>query len=241
MPLDKAALFYARAAIAKKAAVPSDAAPPAAGGGGPPASEGGAMSPPPPAQGPAGGGGAMPPPTAPPIPAPTPTEGGGDLATTVQTAVNNALAQSGVGAGKGQPKTNKPDPAAMATDMFQLKKLVMHDMRSRGKEPPPDILDGPYRDPVTGMPAQAADGGSVVQGGQEQGQAGGQPPQSTIQPMEPMQSAFPQAGGKQASHGRGLPRAELSTVEHARVAAWRFQKRLKEREAAVGEQPVEGW
>jgi hypothetical protein len=114
--------------------------------------------------------------------------------------------QGGGAGGPGMPgmKPPKPDINTVATDVFQLKKMFLHDLRSRGVEMPPDILDGPNRDPQTGMPTQTPMGGSDPSVGAMPGGGGGPggppggggpAPQSAIKPMQPMQGAFPSPAG----------------------------------------------
>jgi len=149
---------------------------------------------------------------APPAPAPT-----GDMNAVVQNAVSQALSQAGLNgsaggaAGRGGKAAPKPDINTIATDVFQLKKMLLAMFHRLGWELPPDILDGPNRDPVTGAPADSPDGGSIVQPGASVGGAGGGaggPGASSIQPIEPMQGAFPGGGpgggDKQAYAVKGL-------------------------------------
>jgi hypothetical protein len=185
MGLNLDSLKYAyKAAAMKRGFVPSDVvagggAPPdpsaAAGGGAPPMdpSAGGA----PPADPSAGS-------TAPPPPGP-------DIASQVAQGVQQAMAAQG-GAGGGQNKPPKPDLNTVATDVFQLKKLIYEDMKRRGVEPPSDILDGPNRHPVTGAPTAGATGGSDPAQDPAAQQA---PQQSAINPIEPMMGAVPQKQG----------------------------------------------
>lgn len=189
----------------KQGFIPSD---PAAGGGAPPVGDAGggaggpppgdpgmaAGAPPPPdmgAGGPPPGGGSeqpMPPPE------PPPSGGGGDIAAQVAMGVQQALAGSGLQGNKGQTAP-KPDINTVATDVFQMKKMLLHYFRMQGIELPPDILDGPNRDPVTGAPAPGTAGGSDAQPGSSMagGAAGGG--QSAIKPIQPVQGAFPAGGG----------------------------------------------
>lgn len=199
----------------KQGFVPSDAAggggdPPPPGGGGdagggappPPGDPGGAGAPPPPDAGGGDPGGStpMPPPEPPPAP-------GGDIAAQVTMGVQQALMQSGLQGNKG-PTAPKPDINTVATDVFQLKKMLLHYFRMQGIELPPDILDGPNRDPVTGAPAPGVAGGSDAQPGSSMQGAGGQ---SAIKPITPMAGATPSGGGgggglgKMSSHlGEGI-------------------------------------
>lgn len=150
------------------------------------------------------GGGAPPPP-----PGPTPGDGGPggpDIAGAVQQAVTQAMSQQqmmqGAG-GAGGMKPPKPDINMVATDVFQLKKMFLHFLRVQGIEMPPDILDGPGRDPASGMPSASPTGGSDAQPGSAMG-GGGAGPQSAIKPIQPMQGAFPSPGGGGAPGGGGM-------------------------------------
>lgn len=121
-------------------------------------------------------GGAAPPPGPPPAPV---SGGGGDpmagMGDAIRSAVQDALGQAGM-KGSGNPKQPKPDINTIATDVFQIKKLILHDMKLRGVEIPMDILDGPNRDPITGAPAVSPTGGSDVAPGASMAQAGMAPP-----------------------------------------------------------------
>lgn len=194
--------------VAKVAFVPSDAtagAPPggdpAAGGAPPPpAGDPGAGGAPPPDM----GGGAMPPPP------PDPSMGGGagmadpaSIAGQVAMGVQQGMQASGLQGQGGKVGPNgkpavKPDINTIATDVFQLKKMLFAIMRHANIELPPDVLDGPNRDPQTGAPAESPTGGSDVSPGASM--AG---PQSAIKPIEPMQGAFPGGGGAMGGMGAG--------------------------------------
>ena len=100
----------------------------------------------------------------------------------------------------GKPQV-KPDINTIATDVFQLKKMLFAIMRHANIELPPDVLDGPNRDPMTGAPAESPAGGSDVQPGASMG-AGAQ---SAIKPVQPMQGAFPSGGMGPAGSGSAGP------------------------------------
>jgi hypothetical protein len=114
----------------------------------------------------------------------------------VAQAMQQQQMQGGGGAGNKQVKA---DINTIAMDLFQLKKLLLHDYRSQGKALPPDVMDGPNRDPSTGMPTSPEQGSILNAQGQPAPQ--GPQPQSSIKPMQPMQGAFPmpQGGGKSAA------------------------------------------
>lgn len=208
--LDTKLIKLAMWQLNKRAFVPSDAT---AGGGGPPPGGdpgmggappppgdpgmGGPPPPPPPGDPGMGGpppGGDMPPPPPPP---PDAGGGGGDIAAQVAVGVQQALQGSGLQGNKGQTAP-KPDINTIATDLFQVKKMLLHYFRMQGIELPPDILDGPNRDPTTGAPAAAQSGGSDAQPGSSM-QGGSQ---SAIKPIQPIAGAFP-AGGGGAGGGMG--------------------------------------
>jgi hypothetical protein len=104
----------------------------------------------------------MAPPGMPPE-APPPAESV-DIDSKIQQAVQKALQGAGL-QGSSNPKQAKPDINTIATDIFQIKKMILHDLRLRGVELPPEILDGPNRDPMTGAAAPSPSGGSDVPAG----------------------------------------------------------------------------
>jgi hypothetical protein len=116
----------------------------------------------------------------------------------VQQAMQMMGSQGGPG-GQG-PKQPKPDINTIATDVFQLKKMILAKMRHDGQELPPDILDGPNRDPETGAPALSPTGGSDVPPGSADLTAA-----NAIKPIKPIQPAFLNA----ISGGRGTPAAGM--------------------------------
>lgn len=198
MELVKAGLWRARRE--KRGFVPSQGADPSGGGGGPPPGDPSGGGPPP--MDPSGGGGAPPgmDPSAAMMGGAAP---GGGLGDVIQAAMTNALTQAGLMGGKGgigpngKPTAPKPDINTIATDVFQLKKMFLHFCRVQGVELPPDILDGPNRDPLTGAPAASPGGGSDVQPGAsaQPGQGDPSQAQSAIPPVGPMQGAFPMPPG----------------------------------------------
>lgn len=175
------------------AAAAGGVAMPPGGGGMPP---GGAMPP---------GGGGMP-------PDPTGGMGGGgggatpDLQGMISQAVQQAMQQQaggGMGGGAmggggaggaagmaGGMKPAKPDIHTVAQDIFQVKKMLTHLFNSQGMPLPPDILDGPNRDPQLGHPVPPGTPGST-----SDPQKPPQQHQSSIQPIEAMQGASPSPGG----------------------------------------------
>jgi hypothetical protein len=124
----------------------------------------------------------------------------------IQQQIQQALQQSGM---VGQPgvagtggagKPPKPDINTVAMDLFQLKKMFLHFLKVQGIDLPPDILDGPNRDPSTGMPTPPDPTGGI--GGAGGGGGGnGAGPSSAISPVQPMQAAFPTPPGGQAKAG----------------------------------------
>lgn len=196
----------------KLAFVPSDAA---AGGGAPPPggdpAAGGGAPPPPPGGDPMAGGAPLPPDAGggamPPPPPPDPNMGGGmmadpaSIAGQVAQGVQQGMSASGLQGNKGIGPNGKPavkpDINTIATDVFQLKKMLFAIMRHANIELPPDVLDGPNRDPQTGAPAESPTGGSDVQPGASM------MGQSSIKPIEAMQGAFPMGGGGMGAPGGG--------------------------------------
>ncbi len=186
------------AAAAAGGAPPMD--PSMAGGGAPPMD-------------PSMAGGA--PPAGMPAPAPAPggdpmAGGGGLTADSVRQIVQQTMQQSGMGAGggagggAGAGKAAKPDLAVIAMDVFQTKKLIMAMFNQMGMPLPPDILDGPNRDPSTGMPMMPGAPGSTSDPAQMQQQAqqqqaagggGGGAQGGAIPAIQPMQAAGGSVGG----------------------------------------------
>lgn len=224
--LVKMALYSARKRAEKLGFVPSDVAAAAAGGvappgvggpppGGPPPGDPsmGMVPPggPPPGVDPSmsGGMGLPMPPMPPPMPPMDPSmmSGGGDIRSIIRDELQSAgLVPGKAGNGPGAGKAPKPDIQTIATDVFQLKKMILHDLRLRGVELPPDILDGPNRDPVTGAPAASPTGGSDVPPGGSLAAT-----QSAIKPIEPMPGAFPSpVGGMGGGIGAGEKGASFS-------------------------------
>lgn len=212
----------------KRAFVPSDAAagapPPPPDAGMPPPPPGGdpgagaGMPPPPPGAGgmdPAmmGGGGGMP-------PSPDGGMGGAEIDMKVQSAVQRALQAGGLQGNQTGPagaKQPKPDINTIATDVFQLKKMFLAYLRRQGIELPPDILDGPNRDPMTGSPAMSPTGGSDVAPGAGQATAAG-----AIQPISPVQPAVLNAisgGAPQGSMGGGKAASALTPFDLVKEAS----------------------
>lgn len=151
------------------------------------------------------------PPTDPSAGAMPPTDpsagaGGPDIAETIRSVVQQELqkanaggggmggAAGGMGGGMGKPA--KPDLNVVANDTFQTKKLLTYLMNVWQIPLPPDILDGPNRDPSTGQSVAPNTPGSTSDPSQQ-----ASPPPSAIQPIQPMQGAQPDpgAGTKQGS------------------------------------------
>jgi hypothetical protein len=118
-------------------------------------------------------------------------------------------------AGAGMPgKGNKQqEQQAQAMDLFQIKKVMFAIANAMGVEIPPEIMDGPNRDPSTGVamapgtPGSTSDPNVMAQQG---GGAGGGAPggggggQSAIPPIQPIQPAMPAgAGGGDAGKTAG--------------------------------------
>jgi len=172
--------------------------------------------------------GGMPPPPPPP-PAPGGPSGAPDIASIVSQAVQQAMQNNGGIAGPAQAaggKPPKPDINMVATDVFQIKKLLQDLYNRNGWPLPEGILDGPGRDPMTGMPTASPMGGSDPAGSPPPGP----PPESAISPIGPMEGAFPTPGqGKsaQANHppvGSSFAPTE-SFASRAQAVARLFQRR----------------
>lgn len=214
-PAEKTAFVPPGGDAAGGGGAPPGVADPSAGGMPPPdPSMGGAGAPPP---DPSAGGGA-------PVPG-----GGGMTADTISQIVAQTMQQmNGMGggaggAGAGAGKMAKPDINTVAIDIFQVKKMLQYMFNTMGIPLPPDILDGPNRDPSTGTPmppgasgstsdpsmvSQQPAGGGAGAGGQ---QGGAIPP---IQPMQPGGPgvAGPSPGG--APPGMGAEKQGEDSVLH---------------------------
>jgi len=115
----------------------------------------------------------------------------------IQQQVQQAMAMQGMGAAPGNGaagKPAKPDINTVAMDVFQLKKMFLHFLKIQGIDLPPDVLDGPNRDPSTGMPVPMGQGSSDPAQSSGGGPGGGGQ-QSAIPPIQPMQGAFPSPPG----------------------------------------------
>lgn len=166
------------------------------------------------------GGGAPPmdpsmggaPPMAPP-PAPAP----------MAPAAQAAPAAPAVAApGAGKPNKDQQQQA-MAMDMWQMKKYLFMMGEALGIKPPPSLLDGPNRDPNTGLPMAPGMPGSTsdpavmqqeASNMQTQGGQGGDQ-QSSIPPIQGIQPAMPTPttpGDKQSSADKAD--ALLSIMNH---------------------------
>lgn len=186
------------------------------GAGGPPAGGGGGAPPGMDPSAAAAGGGGAPPGMDPSMAAAGGGAGGAppDVSALIQSSVQQAVQQAMAGGGQpgapgapgmGGKVNNKPDPAAQGMDIFQIKKMLTHFFNIQGIPLPPDILDGPNRDPSTGMPVAPGTPGSTsdpAAAAQAQAQGGGGQGGSAISPIQPMQGAFPGAAG---GGGGGAP------------------------------------
>lgn len=180
----------------KEAFVPPD---PAAGGGGappgaPPGMDPSAMGGAPPGMDPAAMGGA------PPGVDPAAMGGAPDPMSAVmqqlqamqqqiqQLQGGGAAAQPGAAGAGGKPM--KADINTVAMDCYQTKKLLVGMYQRMGWELPPDILDGPNRDPSTGAsmapgaPGSTSDPARPADAGQ-----GGQASPNAISPVQPVAPA----------------------------------------------------
>ncbi len=160
---------------------PGAGGPPPGAGGPPPGMDPGAMG---------GSPGAPPPGAGGPPPAPPPG-GGGDLdalkqmvVQAVQQGVQASAAAPG-GAGGAGGKAIKADLNMVAQDAFVNRKLMMDLYKHIGLPLPSYILDGPNRDPSTGLP-MAVDAPGSTSNPQPAPQQPG-----AIQPIQPIQPAMP--------------------------------------------------
>lgn len=194
---------------------------PAAGGGPPPGagdpSMGGAPPMDPSMMAAAGGGGGG------PVPG-----GGGMTADTISQIVAQTMQQMGMGGaggggagGAGAGKMAKPDISTVAIDIFQVKKMLQFLFNSMGIPLPPDILDGPNRDPATGTPMPPGAPGSTSDPSQMSqppggaGGAGGGQPGGAIPPIQPMQPGGPGVGGAAAGGAPPGAGAEKQSQDRA--------------------------
>lgn len=186
----------------KKAFIPPGGGDPMAAAGGMPPMDpaamagGGGMPPPmdPAMMDPAAMGGSMPPPSAPPpMPGMDPMAGLGD---TIRGIIQQELANAGGMGGRGGATGAKGGPVkadinSVANDIFQVKKILVYLLNMWEIPLPPDILDGPNRDPATGAPVAPGTPGSTSDPSKVQSP----PNNSAIKPIEAMQPAMPAPGG----------------------------------------------
>ncbi len=235
--LVKLAAYRVNQGRPKAAFVPSDAVAGMGGGGGGGDPSGGGGAPP-----------AAPPQAAPPAPPPPdPSMGGGGglsagvdpnagIAAAVAQGVQQGMSGAGggaAGAAGGGMKPPKPDINMVATDGFQTKKMLFALFRHLNIEIPPDVIDGPGRDPTTGLPAASPVGGSDPTQGTDQGQQSMQA--GAIQPIQPMQGAFPtpapggggeKAGGIRVGEGVSGSVAGQQLVSRAAAVARMCRQRV---------------
>lgn len=150
-----------------------------------------------------------------------PVPGGGGLtAESIAQIVTQTMQQGGGAAGAGAAggpgaagKMVKPDIATVAIDIFQVKKMLQYLFNTMGIQLPPDILDGPNRDPSTGISMPPGTPGSTSdpqvtaanaqqQQAQQGGGAGGAG--GAIPPIEPMQAGGPGVSGEKMGMDRSL-------------------------------------
>ncbi len=227
----------------KQAFVPpgAPAGDPSAGGQPPP---GGGVPPTDPSQMAAAGGGGAPPAAAGGMP-----DIQGLIQTTVQQAVQQAMGGQGGapgmgggmggGAGGMMGKPGKPDPQAQGMDIFQIKKMLTHFFNIQGIPLPPDIMDGPNRDPQTGMPMPPGAPGSTsdpATAAQPAQPGGGQAQGGGIQPIQPMggqganPTMTPDASGGQAKMSHSLGEEYLYTTTNRASALAHLIKQLQLRD-----------
>ena len=220
--------------LKKEAFVPPGGGDPSQGGPPPDPSQAGAGGPPPdPSQ--AGGPPPMDPSAMAGAAGPAPVPGGGGMtADTISQIVAQTMQQMGGGAAGGPGgmgggpggKTAKVDINTVAMDVYQVKKMLQFLFNTMGIPLPPDILDGPNRDPKTGMPMPPGTPGStsdptqmsqsapgqMAQPGAPAGQGG---PSGAIPPIQPMEAAGP--GGAAPGGGAEKQSAEDPLLHMGRV------------------------
>jgi hypothetical protein len=174
------------------------------------------------------------------MPPPDPSGGGGgggpgldmilqkldQLAQSMQMSPQNQQGPGGAPGGPGKP--GKPDLLAMSMDIFQMKKILFTIANAMGVDIPQEVLDGPNRDPATGMPmppgmpGSTSDPNTMAQQQPQQGGGGGQQ-QSAIPPIKPMQAATPTGdggpAGKTASVGQPFGSASKDVQNKASALA----------------------
>lgn len=156
---------------------------------------------------------------------PPPAGGGGVDLEALRQVIRSEMQQiqgGGMGAAPGAAagaggKPVKADINTIATDCYQIKSLFTGLYNRLGWELPQNILDGPNRDPMTGLPMPQGAPGSTSDPNQQMQAAQSsqqQQPQSAIPPMEAMQGAFPQApeqgGAPKTASDRELHMGDVS-------------------------------
>lgn len=207
-----------------------------AGGGAPPdPSMMGAMA----GGDPSAGAGAPPPP--PPDPSAGAMGGGMDISEMVRTAVQTELAKVNAGGMGGDPSAaggmNKPikaDINTVAMDIFQVKKMITFLFNYMKIPLPPDVMDGPNRDPATGQPTPPNAPGSTSDPTRQSA-----PPDAAIKPIEPMQPAMPPdsgAGGVKQSFvnsalfDMGEESTSFTSIKNKAAGLANLAKSLRERQ-----------
>jgi hypothetical protein len=119
---------------------------------------------------------------------------GGPSLEEIKALIREELSSAGAASGK-TTKAGKPDLNVMATDIYQIKKLLINLYRVLNIELPVSILDGPTRDPMTGLTQDTAEAGGEKQDNQT----------SSINPIEPIKPAFPTSPNseKKSAHRLG--------------------------------------
>lgn len=130
--------------------------------------------------------------------------GGGLDPETIRSIIRQEMAAGGGGGGAGGAgggaggKPVKADINTVANDIFQVKKILTYLMNMFQIPLPPEIIDGPNRDPATGAALPPNTPGSTSDPNQQTQQPS--TPPSAIKPIEAMQAAMPQdAGGVKTS------------------------------------------
>lgn len=206
----------------KAAVAPPDAA---MGGGAP-----GGMPPGAPPMDPSMGGappmdpaamGGMPPGAPPADPGAMP---GGDIATIVQQAVQQAMAQSGGGAAGAPMQPKKADPAVIDARLYKIERRLDAMFEFLQIPLPQDLISGPQPDPMAmQMAAQANPQQPPPQpsAAPPSGGGGGAGGGSSIQPISPIQGAMPQKTAADFDIGQAIPLDDtvIAATELAAAAA----------------------
>jgi len=163
-------------------------------------------------------GGGMPP-GAPPDPGAMP--GGGDIASIVQQAVQQAMAQGGGGAPGAPMQPKKADPAVIDARLYKIERRLDAMFEFLQIPLPQDLISGPQPDPMAmqmaaqANPQQPPPQPSAAPPSGGGGGGGG----SSIQPISPIQGAMPQKTAADFDIGQAIPLDETVIVGTELAAA----------------------